>query len=134
MQEVAVAQRRIGRRCDFLEDVSEDVHFDWKFLGDVNFFKEIKFNYVSLLILTSARFFQTKCTSSDTSSRNSQHLPIRLPGIHSIFRYLVAEEQQRAILSSMVAPISFISSNQFSFWTVVAVRLSLQICALTLCK
>ena len=42
VQEVAVAQRKIGRRCDFLEDVSEDVHFDWKFLGDVNFIKEIE--------------------------------------------------------------------------------------------
>ena len=42
--ELLVAQRKIGRRCDFLEDVSEDVHFDWEFLGDVNFIKEIKFN------------------------------------------------------------------------------------------
>ena len=42
--DLLVAQRKIGRRCDFLEDVSEDVHFDWKFLGDVNFFQEIKFN------------------------------------------------------------------------------------------
>ena len=49
-----------------------------------------KVNLIKILFtnLTSARFFQTKCTSSDTSSRNSQHLPIRLPGIHSIFRYL----------------------------------------------
>ena len=44
LPEVAVAQRKIGRRCDFLEDVSEDVHFDWKFLGDVNFIKEIELN------------------------------------------------------------------------------------------
>ena len=35
--DLLVAQRKIGRRCDFLEDVSEDVHFDWEFLGDVNF-------------------------------------------------------------------------------------------------
>ena len=32
--------RRIGRCCEFLEDVSEDVHFVWKNLADVKTSKE----------------------------------------------------------------------------------------------
>ena len=78
-----ISGRRIGRCCEFLEDVSEDVDFIWKNLADVKISKK---NYLILisLINISQEFpikvyvfryvFQEITASSDLTLRDSHPL------------------------------------------------------------
>ena len=84
VEALQIPGRHLGRRCDSLEDVSEDIRFGWEFLEDVDLIKEIKCKLISLIKSTSSRNFQSKRTSSDTSSRKSQRLPIRLPRVCTV--------------------------------------------------
>ena len=68
MKMFRISGRRIGRCCEFLEDVSEDVHFVWKNLADVKISKK---NYLILISLINI----------------SQEFPIKV----YVFRYVFQE-------------------------------------------